>query len=1072
VAQAQPRPDPQPQPEAQPLPALQPPSLTRKLDLASCVTVDTTPGAPTWPEPAGGQLETPIPWTEFSIEGRLVDSTSEVHAMLEPTLERYRTSLTPKTLRDELAKVVAKLGYQLLSYELTSGRLVLHVAALPIIRRVDVKIPGESPFDKLFDEDVRRRMRLRVGAYLPFDPRDLDRAAQPTPHRACALLEEQARLEDYLHDEGNFGAEVKLVAQVEHGQATVHVQIALGKVYELCRQHMKVRTLSNEPLAIAEGEVREVFHHWLSGRFRITQFREDLVKVKQLFQTNGYPAVRVQSKYDPKTSFDRRTKCVNINLVIDQRRYLDVRFDGNDRNAVTDEQLRAKLTFDQAGSTDDVEATSSARALVTYLQQRGFFDARVTWTRQRISDNADQVTFHVEQGKIREVKSVTFVGNAKVGELDDARLASAIATKRADVATQLFGTPTAVSSEQLAGDLDRLRDLYRRSGYREAQVGVQVSTDPVCGDDLKGCALGNAALTAAFVEAGVGDALYVRFTIDPGERTLLERVVIEGTQADADAQAQIAGPLCDPLAHELATEASVALTRVAAPACTATAPGAAFREDALAATRDGLRDFLYKLGRPLATVEYEARVVGPYRVEAHYTVRTIQQRRIGKLVIRGAFKTRPWVIERLLQLREGDQLTSDVLAAAARRLRNSSLFSAVNIERFDLDGDSANVNIIVHVEERYDNTAQLDLEGGYSSYYGAFGTFIWTQANLWSRGLSLIVPLTYGQKITDAEATFRIPKWLSPRFFPFEFQTDLTGLYRQQDTPRFGELTTIGASLATTWVKQVQRTPDRPAHTYSIGFHLDYRVRTRNVDTLRPIGADVSDQQVAVSTETNSAGITAEWEQRVDRRGQLAPLSAEAGFRLYGSVSYATPLLGDVEFIKVAASATKFWPIGKNLTVRTDFRYDEGFPLGGAVLLPDVERFFAGGDNTVRGYNDDAMATEIVRVGVPPLANVSQIRVIPAGGNIRMLASIDAQYRAVRTPLGDLAGAAFNDWGMIANEWTAVTTGLVRGSVGTGLRFLTPFGALALEYAVPLWPQLGDDPRGRIHFYFAARAQF
>jgi outer membrane protein assembly factor BamA len=41
-----------------------------------------------------------------------------------------------------------------------------------------------------------------------------------------------------------------------------------------------------------------------------------------------------------------------------------------------------------------------------------------------------------------------------------------------------------------------------------------------------------------------------------------------------------------------------------------------------------------------------------------------------------------------------------------------------------------------------------------------------------------------------------------------------------------------------------------------------------------------------------------------------------------------------------------------------------------------------------------------------------------------------------------------------------------------GLRWISPFGIAALEYAVPLRVQLGDDPRGKLHFYFAARAQF
>jgi hypothetical protein len=40
------------------------------------------------------------------------------------------------------------------------------------------------------------------------------------------------------------------------------------------------------------------------------------------------------------------------------------------------------------------------------------------------------------------------------------------------------------------------------------------------------------------------------------------------------------------------------------------------------------------------------------------------------------------------------------------------------------------------------------------------------------------------------------------------------------------------------------------------------------------------------------------------------------------------------------------------------------------------------------------------------------------------------------------------------------------------LRVVTSFGVGAVEYAVPLRPELGDDPRGRFHISFAARAQF
>jgi outer membrane protein assembly factor BamA len=155
--------------------------------------------------------------------------------------------------------------------------------------------------------------------------------------------------------------------------------------------------------------------------------------------------------------------------------------------------------------------------------------------------------------------------------------------------------------------------------------------------------------------------------------------------------------------------------------------------------------------------------------------------------------------------------------------------------------------------------------------------------------------------------------------------------------------------------------------------------------------------------------------------------------------------------------------------LRADLRYDQGFPLGGAALLPEVERFFAGGDATVRGYEDERLKTEVIEVGVPPLDNITQIRILPAGGNIRALGSFDAQLRIYKF----FATAAFIDAGMIANQWSTVTRDDIRPAVGVALvRLVTPFGVGALERAVPLRPQLGDDPRGRWHLSFAARAQF
>jgi outer membrane protein assembly factor BamA len=62
---------------------------------------------------------------------------------------------------------------------------------------------------------------------------------------------------------------------------------------------------------------------------------------------------------------------------------------------------------------------------------------------------------------------------------------------------------------------------------------------------------------------------------------------------------------------------------------------------------------------------------------------------------------------------------------------------------------------------------------------------------------------------------------------------------------------------------------------------------------------------------------------------------------------------------------------------------------------------------------------------------------------------------------------------MIKNQWSSVSTDDIRPSVGMTLfRIVTPFGSFVFERGVPLRPRLGDDPRGRWHINFAARAQF
>jgi outer membrane protein assembly factor BamA len=1064
---------------------------------ASCLPLDLTPGALLYGPTNPSELATPIPWSEFDVAGNLVERREVVRALLEPTMQQLRTSLSAATL-PQLGALTARFGYQLIRHDTidmpNGAKLVLYLAPLPLVRRVDIDI-DQSLFDKLLEDDVRRRIGTRAGAYLPWEP----------IRRQCAMLEERRRIEEYLYDEGYFDAKVDTYTALDRASANVYVRVDLGSQYKLgeivlaCPQgYLRRRGRCVDPstnttytLAVPEDEIKDVFEHEKctlgvlclgKARFTREQFQQDLQTVREKFHNRGYPGVRITTS-DLRESFDRSEHEVNPRLTIDQRRRIDVSFVGHEPDTITENQLKKQLTFFEAGSADEVEIAESANAITTYLQTRGFFDAHTTWSRERIDDEPrpgsgaeglhfDKIVFRIDMGRRRRVETVQFAGNDAIKTPD---LRDLVATKQGSLGGAFLGTVASATSPELIADQERIKEAYRRAGYPDARVGTSASTNPA--------GLDNAALTASLLGLDTEGDLHIRFTIDEGPPTLLSRIVIQ-LEGGGRPEAQLCKELIFALARDLraavpkADRDGVAFGTIDNKQCATTITKLPFRADDVALTRDQMRELLFKKGRARARVDYAPVPIGPQRIQALYTISDVEHLRLGKVIIRGNFRTRNGVIYKALDFKERQLLTTDRLAEGARRLRTMGLFEAVNLDMPDLDceeGLACNsdlINAVIRVEERYDHKAEIAVEGGYSTVNGPFGTLRPILPNMFGLGLRFEIGATYGSKLQELDARLRFPNYFLNWLFDARpnFSLELNGLYRVQDTDRFGVLRTqgLGASLSRVW--SWAATPTRSPKALTFGPYYEFRVRSRNVDALRPIGSDMDESQVAISTRTGALGLRLEFENRFDRAsGQLSPLAPNDGWHAELTGSVFSPVLGGQDtFLKVSASLSKFQPLGDHIVLRADARYDQGIPLGGAVLLPEVERFFAGGDSTVRGYADDRMETEIIEVGVPPLNNVTQIRVVPSNRNIRALGSVDAQARIWKI----MAGALFVDAGLLTNQWKTVTVEDIRPSVGMGLRALTPFGIGALEYAIPLRPRLGDDANGRIHFYFAARAQF
>lgn len=170
------------------------------------------------------------------------------------------------------------------------------------------------------------------------------------------------------------------------------------------------------------------------------------------------------------------------------------------------------------------------------------------------------------------------------------------------------------------------------------------------------------------------------------------------------------------------------------------------------------------------------------------------------------------------------------------------------------------------------------------------------------------------------------------------------------------------------------------------------------------------------------------------------PLVPRSGWSLFadvhGSVEGAA---SDVTFLQTQLRGRGVVPLLPR--VRLLLRSEIGANLADRLTeLPASQRFFAGGDRSVRGYDYESLGERNDEGDV-------------IGGRYLLTASAEIDWRVY----GDWGAAAFYDMGNAADD---PDMDLKRG-VGVGVRWYSPIGPVRLDLAHPL----DDDDGGvRIHF--------
>lgn len=378
--------------------------------------------------------------------------------------------------------------------------------------------------------------------------------------------------------------------------------------------------------------------------------------------------------------------------------------------------------------------------------------------------------------------------------------------------------------------------------------------------------------------------------------------------------------------------------------------------------------------------------------------------RVAKLDFSGS-KLAPELLERLSPVRPGAFYHKTDLTELQRNLQSSGYFRDIDVQTERLDDD--NIAVIVHLSDAPSH--QISLGVGYGTDTGPRAKIRWEQPHITRDGHRLATELSVSQPQQDLSVEYRIP------------------LQKPLDD---------SLNLTTSW--QHRAVEDTSSTVGSVGFFFSKR---RAKTWVVNYGVTYDDENYRQGNEPR-------------RRVQYALPNANAteivvaggidplwGHKTWIATALSAPVIGaDTAFLRASAGYKRLIDLGhKQLLIA---RAELGVVATGDIQkIPSSQRFFTGGDQTVRGYDFDSLSSRDADGNL-------------IGGRYLNVASLEYSFKILerwRLAVFSDTGRAFNHPG---EPW--------HYSAGFGVRWLSPVGQIRVDLAFPL----NEEERSwRVHIF-------
>ena len=409
---------------------------------------------------------------------------------------------------------------------------------------------------------------------------------------------------------------------------------------------------------------------------------------------------------------------------------------------------------------------------------------------------------------------------------------------------------------------------------------------------------------------------------------------------------------------------------------------------------------------------------------------------VERIEIVGNTHTKDFVIRRELRFSEGSPVNRFILERGRKRVQALGFFKKVTIrKRTGTRPDS----VIVTVEVVEDDARNLSFGVGLSSSEGVVGDVSLVDRNLFGNGQTLGVKIAGSAVRLQAEIGFTEPHLLDTNFSGgfdiFWKDTDYTTQASYKSQKIGGDLR-LGYLLSDTWSASVN---------YGLSRSTIYDVGPNASAAIKEAVPGFPDN-VSSTYYTSSVGYSLTYDTRDNKKRPTQGVYYTLAQDLAG-------IGGDVRYVRSVMEVRGYYPVSDEVTAVG--RATGGFITGWGGQDVRLLDLFYKGSETVRGF-------AVAGFGPRDILSPNQDAL---GGRMFFATTSEVLFPLPGVPqdLG-LRGAVFADAGSLwgVNKTAASLPGLAgdaltpRASVGVGVAWDSPLGALRLDYAFPLLKQPYD----------------